>query len=342
MTRFHLLAFPIAVASLLTGCPEDEDSGLDSADFARQERNARCDYLVRCGFATDRDSCRAAHDISRTFVQAIGSVEFEKVEYDSQAAQDYVDLLGEISCADTLATRRELQAARAAALEGLVAPGDECFADDECSGERALCDQTNCGGQTCCVGTCTRVEALALGAQCPLIPTGDRITAFCEDTAYCSPPPDDGSGEPPMFGTCQPRGDNGSPCDRNDACLDGQRCDPAGESSQCYLLSSAGEPCNPTLQNGSCVEFDQVCDMASSTCVDAPGDGQPCVFGRCQPYASCVEDVCRRRPGLGEACDGGLQCQGDLFCQDGFCASDSVVFVCVAGEPPPPPEGDGG
>lgn len=336
------VASGLALVFLSTACSEEETPSLDSADFVAEERDARCAYLVRCGFATDRDSCRAAHDVSRGFVQAIGAIEFDRVEYDGEAALAYVDLLRDLACDQTLAVAAEVREARAAALEGLVERGESCFADDECTGARGICDQTGCGNQTCCEGTCARVEQLGLGDQCPLIPVGDRLTGACEDTAYCAPPPDDGSGEPPMFGSCQPRGDNGAFCDRNEACLDGQRCDPAGEGSQCYLLSSKGEPCNPVLQNGSCVEVNQVCDMASATCVDAPGDGQPCVFGRCQPVAACVEEVCRRRPGLGESCENTPPCQGDLFCQDGVCNSSSVVFVCVDGDPPPPPEGDGG
>ncbi len=324
------LAFLITLA----GCEESGDEGVDSIDYAQEERQAICDYRVRCGFSPDRDTCLASVERDRDTIQALGGVDTERVRYDSKAAQAYLDLLGEIGCEATIANGRALEEAAAEVLVGTVPNGESCFADQECEGARAICDQTGCGGQICCEGSCTNVETLSLGAACPLFPVDtDRLTAFCEDTAYCAPPPDDGSGEPQAMGTCQPRADNGESCDRNEACLDGQRC----AMGQCFVLSASGQQCNSTLDTGSCVDINQVCDMGSGTCADAPGDGQPCVFGRCQPYAQCVEDVCVRRPGLGEACEGTPPCQGDLECRDGVCQLETVVFVCIEGEPPPPP-----
>ena len=333
-SRGILLAATIAAA--LTGCEEDDEPGIEATEFAQAERDALCDYRVRCGFATDRDACVAAFERDRSTLQAIGGLDLERAEYDPQAALAYVELLETVSCEATLANQREVEAAAAEVLEGLIPAGDSCFADAECAGT-AICDQTGCGGQTCCEGSCVAIETLGLGAACPLFPVDtDRVTAFCEDTAYCAPPPTEDGGEPPTMGTCQPRSDNGGTCDRNEGCLDGQRCN----SGACFQLSSAGEPCNPTLTSGSCIDFDQVCDMGSGTCVDAPGDGQPCVFGRCMQYAACVEEMCVRRPGLGESCEGTPPCQGDLECREGICEADPVVFVCLEGEPPPPPEGE--
>jgi len=325
------------VALALVGCQEEDDPGIDAVDYAQAEREAMCDYRVRCGLSTDRDACMASVERDRSIVQAVGGIEAGRVDYDAQAAVDYIALLEELGCEGTIANAREAQEAAAAVLVGQVPAGESCFADTECAGDNSICDQTGCGGQTCCEGTCTEVQTLPLGSACPLFAVDtDRVTAFCEDTAYCAPPPDDGSGEPAQMGTCQPRADNGEPCDRNEACLDGQRC----AMGQCFLLSNSGQQCNPTLDTGSCIDFNQVCDMGSSTCVDAPGEGQPCVFGQCMPYAQCVEDVCVRRPGQGESCEGTPPCQGDLQCRDGICDLEPVVFVCLEGEPPPPPEGE--
>lgn len=328
----------LALLVTVSGCEEGDDPGVEAIDYAQQERDAVCDYRVRCGFSTDRDSCLGSVERSRATVQAIGGIESERVAYDPQAALAYIELLGEAGCEATLANTRELEAAKAEVLVGSIAAGDSCFADPECGGENAICDRTGCGGgQICCEGTCADLQTLSLGAACPLFPVDvDRLTAFCEDTAYCAPPPDDGSGEPQPMGTCQPRADNGEPCDRNEGCLDSQRC----AMDQCFVLSTAGEACNPTLSSGSCVEANQVCDMASSTCVDAPGDGQPCVFDECMPYATCIEQVCVRRPTLGEPCEGAPQCQGNLECRDNVCELEAIVFVCLEGEPPPPPEGE--
>lgn len=320
---------------VLAGCEEDDDPGIDATDYAQREREALCDYRVRCGFSFDRDSCLGSVERDRATVQAIGGIDAERVEYDPQAALAYVELLETVGCESTLAVGRKVQDAEAAVIDGQVPAGDPCFADSECAGVGSICDQTGCGGQICCVGTCTEVETLPLGSACPLFAVDrDRLTAFCEDTAYCAPPPDDGNGEPPQMGTCQPRSDSGGSCERNDACLDGQRC----AMGMCFKLSDAGQPCNPALDSGSCVNLNQVCDMGSGTCIDAPGDGQPCVFGQCQPFAQCVEDVCVLRPRAGESCEGTPPCQGDLQCRDGICELEPVVFVCVEGEPPPPPE----
>ncbi|MEM6291298.1 MAG: EB domain-containing protein [Myxococcota bacterium] len=335
MPRPRLLALTLALLVSPAGCDQEEDPGIESFDFAKEERSARCDYLVRCGFAPDRDSCIGAFEIDRGYIQAIGGIALERVEYNPQAALAYVDLLEEIGCEETIENGRLIEEAQAAAVIGLIEDGDACFADQECAGERSICDQTGCpNNQACCTGVCTEVRELGLGSECPLQPEGDRITAFCEDTAYCAPPATEDGAEPPTTGTCQPRVDASEACERNEQCLDGQRC----AMGQCFTLSPSGETCNPTLQSGSCIDVNQVCDMGSSTCVDAPGDGQACVFGRCQPYAQCVEDVCVRRPGLGESCENTPPCQGNLQCRDNVCVDDPVVFVCVEGEPPPPPE----
>ena len=337
MNRVHWglsLVFVFAIAA----CEEREETGIDAVDYAQAEREALCDYRVRCGFSFDRDSCLASIERDRGILQALGGIESERAEYDGTAAAAYIELLETLGCEATIANTREAQEAAAAVIQGQVPIGDSCFADLECEGDRSICDRTGCGGgDICCEGTCTEVQTLPLGGACPLFPVDqDRITAFCEDTAYCAPPPDDGSGEAPAMGTCQPRVDAGEPCDRSEACLDGQRC----AMGQCFVLAAADEQCNPALDSGSCVDFDKVCDMGSNTCVDAPGDGEPCVFGRCMQFAQCVEDVCVLRPRAGESCENTPPCQGDLQCRDGICQLEPVVFVCIEGAPPPPPEGE--
>jgi ABC-type transport system involved in cytochrome c biogenesis ATPase subunit len=115
-----------------------------------------------------------------------------------------------------------------------------------------------------------------------------------------------------------------------------------GGNNQCYKLSVAGDPCNPLLSQGSCVNFDDVCDPGSSTCAPAPGPGAPCVSDRCMRFAECVEGTCVARPRLGEPCDGSVQCLGELYCNNGFCEGTTVVFACLEGEDPPPPGDDMG
>lgn len=328
------------VATVAGGCQEEE-TGVASQELTDDEFDARCKLLARCGFAPDEGSCRDSEEVDRALAQAVGGIPLERVEYDKDAAEAYLALLEETGCEATLANSRALIEARQAIFNGLVDAGDGCFVDEECSGD-AICDRFDCPGDlVCCTGTCVENRVLSNGSACTLLTDGRRITDRCEDDAYCAAPPDDGmDGEPAMMGTCNPRVDNGMPCDVNEQCFDGQRCD-SGDSGTCFRLSGDGEQCNPMITAGSCVLTNQICDMGSSTCVDAPGPGSPCVFGRCQPYAECREDMCVANPRLGEACDGSIQCLGDLDCRDGVCGRSDVVFICVEGQDPPPPVEEG-
>lgn len=329
-------AFVLALAAWSwSGC-EDSGAGIEGEDLAAAERAARCEYMVRCGFSPDADTCRATTEVDRALVQAVGSAAFGHVDYDAQAAKAWIDDLRERSCDRTREVEGALDDARAGVFEGRRELGDGCFTDEECRGP-AICDRWDCpNNQVCCTGTCIETRELGVGDTCPLPGERDALRSACEETAWCSPDdPDEGE---PTTGTCLERMDNGQACTRHDECLDGQLCDVGGRD-QCYKLSEPGEPCNPNLQASACIGIDQVCDPQQSICVALPGDGRPCVQGRCQPYAVCVDDACERRPRRGEACEGGgPPCLGDLRCRDGVCERDTVVLVCVAGDPPPEPE----
>ncbi|MCA9648690.1 MAG: hypothetical protein H6712_31465 [Myxococcales bacterium] len=329
----------LGVALLLGGllapaCDTTEEPTVDTADLRTEELDARCEYLVRCGFMPDRNTCMASELPDPGLVQALGGTSFDRVGYDAEAAAAYVDTLRNLSCDDTVENARTLLDAHAAIFGGRIEAGGACFADEECRGE-AVCDRTACqgSGQICCTGQCVEIRYLSVGEACPLAQQGTRITSFCRDDAYCQAPPDDGSGNPPTQGTCHARVDNGLPCEQRDACLDGQRCN-VGGSGNCYKLSASGEMCNPDLSQGSCLSLNEVC---TGTCVAAPGPGQACVQGECIGYAACVDDVCVAYPRQGEACDGGLPCLGNLDCRDGVCQADLTSVVCVDGTPPPPP-----
>jgi len=309
---------------------------VEGSDLRAEELDARCDYLVRCHFMPDRDTCLASESPDPGLTQAIGASSFDRVGYDPELAAAWIATLRDLSCEGTVANTRLIADARSAVFAGRIAPGDACFADAECQGD-AICDRAACpGNQLCCTGTCVEWNVLSVGQRCPLPQDGVRLSAGCEDSAYCQVPADDGSEMPPTEGTCLSRSDNGLPCDAVDGCLDGQRCN-VGGSGNCYKLSASGEMCNPSLQQGSCLAINEVCSPTSSTCEPAPGPGQPCVQGRCAPHAVCMEDACVARPRAGEACDGSISCLGDLNCNEDVCQLASTALVCVEGEPPPPP-----
>lgn len=317
-------------------CEEQVDD-LDASELRRQELLARCDFLVRCGFAPDHESCRAAEGPDWGLVQALGVSNLDRVEYDAKAAQAYVDALRERSCEGLEEHVRELEKLREEMFVGQVDIGEACFASEECVGD-AVCDLWACpDNQVCCTGRCVERRVLGVGSECPLADGPELYYTECEVGSFCRPPPDDESGEPPATGVCAPRVDNGQPCIGNDECAEGQRCDRGG-SNTCYMLSASGDPCNPLLSQGACLDIDHVCDPGSSTCVRAPGPGAPCISDRCIGFAVCVEGTCVARPRWGEPCDGSIPCLGDLFCNDGWCDDIDVVFACLSGEDPPPPD----
>lgn len=332
---------PLLVLGLLSAaaCDEEEAPVVESADLREQELDARCEYLVRCGYMPDDATCRASQSYDQSLVQALGGTSFDRAGYNEEAAATWLEALRTLGCEGTSENVRLYAEARAPVFAGRIELGGACFADDECMGDDTVCDRAACpGDQLCCTGECVEQRVLSVGERCPLPQQGVRLTAACEDFAYCQLPPDDGSGMPPTEGTCQARSDNGLPCDQLDACLDGQRCD-LGGTGNCYQLSASGEMCNPALQRGSCLAVNEAC--AASTCELAPGPGQPCVTGQCAGWAFCQNDgmteTCVGFLRAGEACDGSVPCLGDLRCRDGSCQLDSTVLVCVEGTPPPPP-----
>lgn len=338
MAGLASLRFLYVAPLVLSLACEEQGDDLGASNLRRQELLARCDFLVRCGFAPDHDSCRAAAGPDWGLVQALGVSNLGRVEYDAEAAQIYIDTLSERSCEATEESAREIANLREDMLVGKVDVGEGCFASEECVGD-AVCDLWACpGDQVCCTGRCVARRILGVGSECPLADTPELYYSQCAEESFCRPPPDDGSGEPPVAGVCAPRVDNGQPCIVNGECLDGQRCD-IGGTNACYKLSAAGEPCNPLLTQGACIDFDRVCDPASSTCIPKPGPGAPCLSDQCIGFAVCLDGNCVARPRWGEPCDGSVPCLGDLFCNaDGWCEGTTVVFACLSGDDPPPPE----
>lgn len=322
-----------------SGCDEEE-AGIAVEQFPDRELDARCNFLVRCGFMPNLDFCLEANGTDPEAVQAVGAIAFERAEYDPGAAAHYVELLRTASCDLEELVARELDDAREAVFTGKVPEDDPCFADWECAGN-AVCDRQECpGDQLCCTGRCVTKRVLTVGDDCPLEGNPDLLYTACEPTAYCEPPQDWEGEEPPLVGRCAPRVDNGMPCTSSAQCLEDQRCDVNG-SNTCFKLSLTGEMCNPMLSEGSCLGLDRVCDTNLSTCVERPRPGEACVQGRCIQWAECRDDVCVARPGPGEPCGDGPPCLGRLQCRDGVCEGETIALVCVDGEDPPPPEDEG-
>jgi hypothetical protein len=238
----------------------------------------------------------------------------------------------------------------------LVAAGGECTLHEDCEGD-SFCDK---GEIATCPGTCKPLRPA--NAEC-----FHNDDAECSDGLVCA---NDGKCHPlggpsaPCGGTnpsCKP----GLYCDDENAmprlCIayaslysvaEGEECDiNAGPLCQpglvcestssvstagvCRATVAEGETCKRAVPN-QC-PIDQYCDAEEpgmdGTCVDRPGDGEPCLV-RSQPCAAehlCICDdelcaeteladgTCLARSGPGEACVAGAQCYGGECGTDGTC-----------------------
>ena len=343
-----LLAW-IATACDTVGPGADEPT-IGRKDLADAELDARCEYLVRCGFYPDDATCKDVERPDPQLVQAVGTSVFDRVEIDGEAAHVWIETLRNLSCIATHEVAQELQDARLPVFAGNVKNGGACFSDYECV-EDNVCDRSLCPQQQlCCTGSCVVFTILAERDPCPL-PSGDgaRILAQCDPITYCQAPEVEEGAEPPTVGTCTLRVENGLPCTSNAGCVDGQRCD-VQDSGACFKLSPHDGPCNAMLATNPCLEINDTCDPASTTCTVAPGPGEACPRGQCAGWATCRDDdgdpmtpeVCIAFARRFEACDM-IPCLGDLVCREGFCADITTEYVCLEGDPPPPPETmDGG
>jgi hypothetical protein len=297
-------------------CSEDEVAGPGpiSLEAALGELGgARCEYLVRCGFAVDQPTC-LDYQLDPGLLQLVADVGWGRVGYDSAAARTCVEQLRALSCDVLEADIDALEATCKAVFGAKVPESGECFLSAECLGDLE-CDFSGCD-QTCCPGVCMPpVPRAPIGADCS--------TTQCVKGAYCE--------QTDTAQTCAAQVDNGAPCSSQDACKDGARCD-QDSSGDCYILSREGETCNPTLSSGGCLSPTNWCDPAQSKCVRLPGAGQPCAGdnGTCLPFATCNGTSCVVRPRDGEACvDGGPACLSGLQCgDDGLCPVRRHVAAC--------------
>jgi hypothetical protein len=316
---FAGLAFALLAGGSLLACGGDEapaGPGPIPLDALRDElTNARCTWLARCGYTPDQKTCEATEGDSDETLQLLADAVLGRVTYDPAAARACVEALRARTCDDQTASRTAIDEACGGMFVGTVADGGPCLLHEECTG--GLCDTSMCMGDACCLGTCKQEPApAAIGADCSSTP--------CVAGAYCGNTGP--NGEPP---TCSALKDNGQPCDKIDACKDGQRCDVGGSDPKCFVLSKNGGSCNPNLEQ-PCLEFDDYCDPADSKCKQLPGAGAPCAPGdKCLVHAYCSTGTCKARPGIGEACMDGLVCLGTLACTEMKCTVIDSQDICA-------------
>ena len=131
----------------------------------------------------------------------------------------------------------------------------------------------------------------------------------------------------------------GSPCEYmwdQLPCESGSWCayDSNSDIRVCQALPALGDPCNPN-EDYLCgpSSNDLICDFASSTCIAAPGEGEPC-FDQflCGPGTYCdggKDFTCQPRRELGQGCGADSVCPVDAACINNICTADAA-FVCSA------------
>ena len=316
MTRVGMM---VAGVFVVVGCG---GGGVSLSGLGDELEDTVCEAQVDCGVFPDMQSCRDASFVD--LGQAMASVDDGRAEYNSDKADECIDLIGSLSNCDILADVDEdaLDDACDGVFTGLIELGGVCYASEECAGD-ASCDFP-CNSDECCAGTCVADEVepdpdpVAIGADCS--------EADCVDGAYCGDDPE----------VCVAAANEGEACPGfgADYCVDGLFCDAFFEASTCYRPGAEGETCDPARGFGivACVRTDLWCDPADTTCKKRPAPGEACDIevDNCIDYAYCVAGTCVAKPGAGEACGGTdeIDCLGDLECESQLCVAPEVDPIC--------------
>ncbi len=303
----------------LAGCGDDGPAppGPIPLDALRDElAQATCEQYVRCGLTPDKATCDATQGDQQETLQLLTDAVLGRVTYDPAAGRACVEAIRARACDIRSSTTKAFIAACEGMFVGTIPEGEACLLAEECAG-KSYCDTSMCmGGGVCCLGTCAKVPALvAVGGDCTM--------NACVESAYCD--------QAAMPFTCKARKDNGEACDAVDQCKDGMRCDVGGNPQTCYLLQNRGGQCNPSLQQGACIRFDDYCDPTERKCKQLPGDGMPCTAddNECLEYARCDAGTCKRLAIEGEACVDGPDCLGTLRCDNMVCVVRASNEVCA-------------
>jgi hypothetical protein len=294
--------------ALLAAC-----GGVGRDDFVSAWIDADCERAARCGEYISKEACVAFEGVRRAFDREVlvleANVASSRVSYDGGEAADCIERRRTASCDRTSADWRRSSAGCAAAFDGEVSNGGQCYLDAECrSGECAV----GACSESCCVGTCFDVLAPAhIGESC--------AERGCVDGAFCD------RNDPNQV--CKALRPAGSPCGNHDECGYGLSC----SEGTCVDTPARGEPCStaPFCENW----FGDVCSSASGTCEPLPVVGGLCRFNNdCQAPLVCNASVCAAPPDAGEPCLDRI-CGAGTYCAAGTCATQSPEgALCTVGD----------
>lgn len=168
---------------------------------------------------------------------------------------------------------------------------------------------------------------LGLGADCWTMNLGDncREGLACIDQICIESP----TFPVPIGGVCEYQWET-LPCEP------GSYCNRNAESGQvrCVARPVAGDACNANDYLCGSSAYDLICDPASSTCVPAPGAGDPC-FDQflCGPGTYCdggKDFTCQPKQELDDSCGADAVCPVDTSCIGNICTTDGAA-VCNLG-----------
>ncbi len=152
-----------------------------------------------------------------------------------------------------------------------------CSGFDECRGKVVVND----GGMNT-AGTC---GAPMLGDRC-------SVHSACGTGQFCSSTTN---------GVCT-AADGGTPCSSQSNCTSDSYCTP---TSICARKAAAGQTCDGARPE-SCGAPGESCLVTSTAgqfrCAQLPAPGQPCIGGRCNPFAACDQGMCVSAGRQGQPC----------------------------------------
>ena len=321
----------LSTSLLITGCTEDNDSPpkVSQTELA----NAMADFFVDCtwevmmqmttGFLSEADPNYPVpqdpnrEDIRTQLLQSLQQKESNpRITFNQDAAQACVQTINEIlplcKTQTESADISDFEKNCSSVFVGTQPAGapcarDECSPAHYCSVDESTADESECG--LCAAAaqlgeSCGEIEC-AEGLDCSYSQVGDStcVQSNVEMQLRWSIEGDECSAE-------------GMEC--GFGVLSGFYCDaPAGDTGVCKKLGIAeeGQACNPTMTSGSVCRY----MMSTHSCAldlensDLEND--------------LYVGICTKRPGLGDACGGGLECNA----LTSYC--DSGTETCAALKP---------
>ncbi|MFL5306895.1 MAG: hypothetical protein ACJ8F1_16890 [Polyangia bacterium] len=295
---------------------------LSPSEFHDAALTAGCHLFVLCGEIPDEATCRATQQEEPHFYASLPRlVAIGRVLYDGQKASACIDQInGLSSCSHSVVRSPALLSACDQAVIGNVAPGGDCFFNEECVGGGTCQSAANCDSWTqCCPGTCLApTPTVRAGGDCSAMPVVCATGTTCVNMSGQS------------SSTCQPLVSTvGASC-ASVGCAGTLYCDPV--TMTCQKGAARGGACNPVLDNGDCDDPRDRCD-SSGVCLPRLAVGAPCTAdGTCVGWATCDATLhtCVELPGLGQTCLGanGLRCLGGGSCD---AATNTCTLVPVTG-----------